>query len=577
MASFPCLPQEAAHPTRREEKLARTRDHYVYKSAAENQLAPIPIAKDWSLWGEHLTLSWCARITARWVAATCRREFHLLRFDLQRAVFRFDPLRAYQQLLPRPLPRFAQQSDRDEAFAYWRVAGPNPIGLEQKRSLAALRLRIPLDTQRIETRLRRRLGRPVRLAQEADHGRLFAVDFSLVQSALRPVSERAPLRTRDSRWREKYLPAPIGVFLEAPDPQRGANLLPLAIQIDQLQPARNRERNLVYYPDEEWPWRIAKLYFEVADQSFHLGCSHVHRTHLVMEPFCLATPRQLSSEHPVFVLLHPHTRFTLQANKAAYRYFINRRKTYHEFYSGTLEEMRQIAIQSHLASKAFRDLALERELASRGVQDAPAEYPYRDDARLWLRPIHDFVAAYLGAFYRSDSAVQEDHELQAWAAELMEKGRGAIRGLVPEDQLDTLGKLVDLLSQVIFTAGPGHAAQHFGGNFYHRYAPAFPAAAYAPPPWRGERSHEARFRNTLPPILTASNEVRYSTFTNLQYDRFGHYDRYALGRVEQAREPIARLQAALVQVERTIQDRQAQRMLPYEFLLPSRVPNSINI
>lgn len=577
MAPFPSLPQEAAHPTRREEQLTRTRSHYAYMTAAENQLAPIPIAKSWHLWSERRALSWYARIGARWMAAFCRREFHLLRFDLQRAVFRFDALRAYQQLMPRPIPLFAREADRDEAFAYWRIAGPNPIGLKQERSLAALRLKIPLDSHRIETRLRRKLAGPVRLAEEADHGRLFAVDFSLLQSALRPVSERAPLRTRDSRWREKYLPAPIGVFLEARDPHDGAKLVPLAIQIDQLQPARERERNPVYYPDDGWGWRIAKLYFEVADQSFHLGCSHVHRTHLVMGPFCLATPRQLSNEHPVFVLLQPHLRFTLQANKDAYRYFVNRRMTYHEFYSGTLEETRQIAIQSHLSSKTFRDLGLERELASRGVQDAPADYPYRDDARLWLRPIRDFVTAYLGAFYRSDTAVQEDHELQAWAAELMNREYGAVKGLVPENRLDTVGKLIDLLAQVIFTAGPGHASQHFAGNFYHRYAPAFPAAAYAPPPWRGERAHEARLRNTLPPILPASNQVRYSTFTNLQYDRFGHYGRYALGRVQQARESVARLQAALVEVERTILDRQAQRMLPYEFLRPSRVPNSINI
>ena len=50
-----------------------------------------------------------------------------------------------------------------------------------------------------------------------------------------------------------------------------------------------------------------------------------------------------------------------------------------------------------------------------------------------------------------------------------------------------------------------------------------------------------------------------------------------LFRSPEAREPIARLQAALREVEDMIRQRQATRLFPYEFALPSRVPNSINI
>lgn len=47
------------------------------------------------------------------------------------------------------------------------------------------------------------------------------------------------------------------------------------------------------------------------------------RTHACMEPYIIATHRQLSSMHPIYKLLHPHTRYTMEINALARQSLIN--------------------------------------------------------------------------------------------------------------------------------------------------------------------------------------------------------------------------------------------------------------
>jgi arachidonate 15-lipoxygenase len=564
--------------------LLRTRwkESYAYKKKEDNALDPVCVADRYPLLLESQDLAWASRFLPGSIRAWSNLLLKRAQIRAQQVARRFDVLRAHDQLFYGDPPGFAREYTDDAAFAYRRVAGPNAIEITRVEDLADLLTKIPLS----RTAVARGLRRPIDLQRAVREGRLFLVDFCRIVQALRPqaLSPRAMrkkgkvlrrradrARTRDSRWRQKYLPAPIGVFLE--DPDRAPHWLPLAIRIDQPQPDK-REHNPVYHIGGGAGWKLAKLYFEVADQNAHFGCGHVHRTHFVIEPFCMATARQLSFQHPVHLLLQPHIRYTLATNNSAYKYFLDRRKIYFAFYAGTLEESRQLFIKSRVA---FGKLDIHTELRSRGVMDRPHDYPYRDDALLWREAILRFVRAYVDAFYRRDAQVGADPELQAWAEELMSRDGGNVEGLVRSQRLDTVDKLVTLLAQVLFIAGPGHAAQHYSEMYYYRYAPAFPAAAYGPPPWQQERPTEARFRNTVPPIEPASLQFTYSQFGDFRFDRFGDYSAYPLARVRGAAAPIRQLQDDLQVIEHTIERRLSGRLIPYDFLLPSRVPNSINI
>lgn len=47
------------------------------------------------------------------------------------------------------------------------------------------------------------------------------------------------------------------------------------------------------------------------------------RTHCVTEPYIIATNRQLSVMHPIYRLLHPHFRYTIEINALARESLIN--------------------------------------------------------------------------------------------------------------------------------------------------------------------------------------------------------------------------------------------------------------
>jgi len=82
---------------------------------------------------------------------------------------------------------------------------------------------------------------------------------------------------------------------------------------------------------------------------------------------------------------------------------------------------------------------------------------------------------------------------------------------------------------------------------------------------------------SLPPIERAAEQFQTNQIANYRFDRFGHYDHYRLGRVKEAAQAIATLQASLDQITATITARNQTRPRPYTYLLPKNVPNSINI
>ncbi|KAF9685307.1 hypothetical protein SADUNF_Sadunf03G0040900 [Salix dunnii] len=104
-------------------------------------------------------------------------------------------------------------------------------------------------------------------------------------------------------------------------------LKPIAIELS-LPPEgpNSRSKRVVTSPVDEtssWIWQLAKAHVCSNDASVHQLVHHWLRTHASLEPFILAAQRQLSAMHPVFILLDPHMRYTLEINALARQNLIN--------------------------------------------------------------------------------------------------------------------------------------------------------------------------------------------------------------------------------------------------------------
>jgi arachidonate 15-lipoxygenase len=80
----------------------------------------------------------------------------------------------------------------------------------------------------------------------------------------------------------------------------------------------------MFTPEDGLKWTIAKAVFNSADGDYHEGVMHLGSTHLVVEPFMVATHRALSPAHPLYTLLVPHFEGTGFINNLADLTLINK-------------------------------------------------------------------------------------------------------------------------------------------------------------------------------------------------------------------------------------------------------------
>lgn len=498
---------------------------------------------------------------------------------------------------------------RDDEFARQAIAGVNPVNIEKLNVFPPISKLDPeiygpqesaLKEEHILSQLN---GMTVQEAINED--KLFIIDYHDIYL---PFLEG--INALDGR--KSYATRTI-FFLTS----RGT-LKPVAIELS-LPPAgpSSRSKRVVTPPVDattHWMWQLAKAHVCSNDAGVHQLVNHWLRTHANMEPFILAAHRQLSAMHPIFKLLDPHMRYTLEINALARQSLINADGVIENCFTPGRYAM-------EISSAAYKDFwrfdmdSLPADLIRRGMAEPDPtqphglklileDYPYAADGILIWSAIEDWVRTYVNHYYPHSSLICNDKELQSWYSESINVGHADLRHESWWPTLNNSEDLVSILSTLIWNASAQHAALNFGQYPYGGYVPNRPPLMRRLIPEEGDPEYgsfiadpQKYFLNAMPSLLQATKYMAVVDTLSTHSP-----DEEYLGERQQPSiwsgdaeiiEAFYDFSAKVRQIEKVIDSRNLDRtlrnrcgagVLPYELLAPSSepgvtcrgVPNSVS-
>jgi arachidonate 15-lipoxygenase len=450
-------------------------------------------------------------------------------------------------------PPATDRFQTDEYFADMMVAGPDPTRLSRLETVPA---KFPITTSHLAT-VPELAGEDLSAALAA--GRVYWVDYK----------DMAGLTNGHHPFVPKYIYSPIAAFAA---PRGGGALRPFAIQCGQDPASRE-----IYTPTNGYSWKIAKNCVLAAYNTRHEVLAHLGFTHLISEAVLLAAVRNLASTHPISALLRRHFEGTQSINKLAVELLIQPGRAV-DYLIGAELKSAWAWLAEQRAKFSFRGNYLPNKLAAARTDGVASlsHYPYRDDGLMVWNALREWVSGFTDAFYTSDAEVRADHELQLWAAEVASQSGGGVNdfGMTP-GHVDNRQDLIDILTMVIWTAGPEHAVVNFAQKDHQAFLPANPLAGYTEEP-RGLAHTEADWLAHLPPLDVAVQQFCIMTFLgSVRHTVLGDYGKDF--RETPADSAHRKFRSDLSLIEKEIVQRNRRRLHPYEYLQPSLIPNSTNV
>uniref|UniRef100_A0A8C9DQB0 Arachidonate 12-lipoxygenase, 12R type n=1 Tax=Prolemur simus TaxID=1328070 RepID=A0A8C9DQB0_PROSS len=329
--------------------------------------------------------------------------------------------------------------------------------------------------------------------------------------------------------------------------------------------------------DSEWDWLLAKTWVRYAEFYSHEGISHLLEAHLIGEAFCLAMLRHLPMCHPLYKLLIPHTRYTVQINSIGRALLLNEGGLSARGMSLGLEGFAQVMVRA-LSEITYDSLYMPNDFVERGVQDLPGYY-YRDDCLAVWDALERYVTEIITYYYPNDAAVEGDPELQSWVQEIFKECLLGRESSGFPTCLRTVPELIRYVTIVIYTCSARHAAVNTGQLEYTSWMPNFPSSMRNPPMQAKGLTTLETFMDTLPDVKTTCIVLLVLWTLSREPDDkrpLGHFPDIHF--VEEApRRSMEAFRQRLAQISHNIRQRNKCLPVPYYYLDPVLIENSISI
>ncbi|KAJ4835147.1 hypothetical protein Tsubulata_033455 [Turnera subulata] len=549
------------------------------------------------------------------------KEGLLLKVGLQDEIWRKLPLpkvvtkiqESSEGLLRYDTPKIISKDKfawlRDDEFARQVVSGINPVNIER---LQVFPPRSNLDpeiygTQESALKEEHIAGHldGMSVQQALEENKLFMLDY---HDAYLPFIDR--INALDGR--KAYATRTI-FFLS-----KLGTLKPIAIELS-LPPTgpSSRSKRVITPPVDatsNWIWQLAKAHVCSNDAGLHQLVNHWLRTHACMEPFILAAHRQLSAMHPIYKLLDPHMRYTLEINALARQSLIANDGVIENCFtpgrycmdiSAAAYKNWRFDMENLPADLIRRGMAVPDPTQPHGLKLIMEDYPYAQDGLLIWSAIENWVRTYVKRYYPNSATICNDRELQAWYAESINVGHTDLRDADWWPTLDNSDNLVLVLTTLIWLASAQHAALNFGQYPYGGYVPNRPPLMRRLIPEESDPEYENFLADPQKYFLSAMPSLLQATKFMAVVDTLSTHspDEEYLGERQQPSiwsgdaeiiEAFYAFSAEIRRIEKEIERRNTNPnlrnrcgagVLPYELLAPSSepgvtcrgVPNSVSI
>ncbi|GJZ53767.1 linoleate 13S-lipoxygenase 3-1, chloroplastic-like protein [Tanacetum coccineum] len=342
---------------------------------------------------------------------------------------------------------------RDDEFARQALAGVNPVSIEKLKVFPPVSQLDPEIYGPQESALKEEhiLGylNGMSVQQAIEENKLFIIDYHDIY---------LPFLDRINALDERKAYATRTIFFLTPS----GTLKPIAIELSLPRALPGSQPKRVLTPPVDatsnWTWQLAKAHVCSNDAGVH---QLSHHCHAAMEPFILSAHRQLSAMHPIFKLLDPHMRYTLEINAIARQNLLSADGVIEQGFtpgrycmeiSAAAYKHWRFDLEGLPADLIRRGMAVPDPSQRHGIKLLIEDYPYASDGLLIWEAIQNWVQTYVTRYYPDPSLVCNDRELQAWYAEVINVGHADLRY---ENWWPTLANAEDLtaiLTTIIWLA-----------------------------------------------------------------------------------------------------------------------------
>uniref|UniRef100_A0A672L1M5 Arachidonate 5-lipoxygenase-like n=1 Tax=Sinocyclocheilus grahami TaxID=75366 RepID=A0A672L1M5_SINGR len=444
----------------------------------------------------------------------------------------------------------------DKMFGYQFLNGCNPVMIKKCEE-------IPGNFPVTHVMVKGFLERGLTLEDELKAGNIYIADYEILKDV--------PANATDPKT-PQYLAAPICLLYK----NTFNHIVPIAIQLSQT-PGKDSP---IFLPnDDQYDWMLAKMWVKSSDFNVHQIVTHFLRTHLITEVFAIAMYRKLSSVHPVYKLLIPHVRYTIAINTLAREELICTGGIFDEACGIDVTGIKQL-VQKAMGRLTYESLWFPDEIKARGMdnqEDVP-NYYYRDDGLKVWDAVKRFVSNVVEIYYKNDENVKEDTEIQAFVLDVSCNGMKNCDHDFPKS-LESREQLVQYLTVIIFTASAQHAAVNFGQFHWYAWIPNSPSTMRKPPP-KTKGDVDMKYIMESLPDRWRSCWILGIVWVLTQFQKnelfLGMYPEDYFTEVD-VKDALKTFREKLGEVTKFINIRNEELKLPYVYLSPDKIPNSVAI